>query len=253
MRKSIVLVCMLMVVSIVSAFTATVRDSRDLQQPGVTSIAITGGSDSNTITADTKQVCGVLTRQVITGVEHIADTNWAVIVKDENGKTIFSQYACSSASLPYSYAMSEKGADGNSIAGLQVCGALTVQFLDINCPNEIQRIDINSVATDGNFVLAYGGTSTGLIIYDANAAIVQAALNGLSSLGAGSVVVAFPSSGDFSSQTYATFSFNPVLGNVSSLSMDTTLLTGGITAAVTESKAGGLDVEPTIKFYYKER
>jgi len=196
-----------------------------------------------------KPICGVLTREVISGVVGIADTNFAVVVTDENGKIISSKYALSSASLPYSYATSELDFDGNSQPGIQICGQLSVRLVDINCPNEIQTITIDQVATAGHYHLSYDGQATSALDFNAVAATVKTALEAL--VGSG-VTVSFPSSGHFGSQTVLTLTFPKTLGNMSALTMDITSLTGVTTATIAEVKAGGLDILPTVKFYYKE-
>ena len=55
--------------------------------------------------------------------------------------------------------------------------------------SEIQRIQIVGTATSGNFTLSFRGQTTSNIAYNANAATVQSALEGLSTIGSGNVTV----------------------------------------------------------------
>lgn len=55
--------------------------------------------------------------------------------------------------------------------------------------SEVQRIAIVGTATSGNFTLSFRGQTTGNIAYNANAATVQSALEGLSTIGSGNVTV----------------------------------------------------------------
>lgn len=55
--------------------------------------------------------------------------------------------------------------------------------------NEVQTIEIDNDVSGGNFTLTYGGQVTGSILYNASAAVIKAALEALSTLGLGTVVV----------------------------------------------------------------
>lgn len=53
--------------------------------------------------------------------------------------------------------------------------------------NEVQTITITGSPTGGTFILAFQGSTTGNIAYNASAATVETALEGLSSIGSGNV------------------------------------------------------------------
>jgi hypothetical protein len=53
--------------------------------------------------------------------------------------------------------------------------------------DEVQSISV--AATDGTFTLSFGGQSTGDLLFNASAEVIQSALRGLSSIGAGAVSV----------------------------------------------------------------
>ncbi len=55
--------------------------------------------------------------------------------------------------------------------------------------NEVQTATITGTPTGGNFRLTYNGQQTATILYNANAAAVQSALEALSNIGAGNVTV----------------------------------------------------------------
>lgn len=55
--------------------------------------------------------------------------------------------------------------------------------------DEVQRVTINGSPTGGTFRLAFQGSQTAAIAYNANAAAVQSALLALSSIGAGNIAV----------------------------------------------------------------
>ena len=56
--------------------------------------------------------------------------------------------------------------------------------------NEVQSIEIDDDIDGGNFTLTYGSQTTGSILWSASAAVVEAALEALSTLGLGTVSVA---------------------------------------------------------------
>lgn len=220
--------------------------------PGVTTLTVTGGSDTNAITMRTRKICGTLDRIVVLGTQRIVDTNFALTLADEDGVSIFSKSGLSSANLPTSWAITSKDLADTNFAGYSVCGPLTITLTDINCPNEVQHIVLGAVATDGNFTMTYAGSTTALIVYNAQAATVNTALN--TAWGTSYASVAFSGGTSFSAATIMDVTFKKSLGNVAALTMDITGLTGPATATITESKAGGCDIEPAkVKLYYQER
>ncbi|MDA1252001.1 MAG: pre-peptidase C-terminal domain-containing protein, partial [Planctomycetota bacterium] len=77
--------------------------------------------------------------------------------------------------------------------------SLTIQAADnsgngptvavIPAANEIQQIDIGSQITGGTFLLRFSGSNTAAIPFDATAAVVRTALEGLTSINPGDVIV----------------------------------------------------------------
>ncbi|MBL8825942.1 MAG: hypothetical protein JNM18_03090, partial [Planctomycetaceae bacterium] len=98
--------------------------------------------------------------------------------------------------------------------------------------NESQRIKFN--ATAGSYALAFGGQSTGNLAFDSSSGTVQAALQGLSTIGAGNVVVT-GTPGSFA------IYFAGALGNqnVDSITIDGTNLIGSAVATATTFADGG--------------
>ncbi|RJO72981.1 hypothetical protein D5S18_22160 [Nocardia panacis] len=82
----------------------------------------------------------------------------------------------------------------SEVVTVPVCVSGAVgQRISITCPtetNEKQTVSITGTPTGGTFTLTYKGKSTTALVYNATAAQVQAALAGLSTIGAGNVAVA---------------------------------------------------------------
>jgi hypothetical protein len=98
--------------------------------------------------------------------------------------------------------------------------------------NEVQTVTITGAPTGGSFTLTYSGQTTGAIAFDATAAAVAAALEGLSNIGAGDVTTA---GGPFPG-TAVTVEFTGALAGVNVAQMTaTSSLTGGTSPAVTVS------------------
>lgn len=55
--------------------------------------------------------------------------------------------------------------------------------------NEVQSIEIDDDVSSGNFILTYAGQPTGNLLYNCSAAVMEAALEALSTLGLGTVAV----------------------------------------------------------------
>ena len=88
--------------------------------------------------------------------------------------------------------------------------------------NEVQTIDIDDDASGGTFTLSYGGQTTGAIAYDALPAVVEAALEALSTLGLGTATVtgATPS-------WVVTFTGDHASESMTAITGDGALITGG--------------------------
>lgn len=77
------------------------------------------------------------------------------------------------------------------IVALFLRGALgTVASTTTSGQSEVQTITINGSPTGGTYTLSYRGQTTTALAYDADAAAIDAALEALSTIGAGNVVVA---------------------------------------------------------------
>jgi hypothetical protein len=119
---------------------------------------------------------------------------------------------------------------------------------------EVQSVTITGSPTGGTFTLTYSGQTTAAIPYNATAAQVQTALEALSNIGVGDVVVAGgPGPGSAFSVTFA-----GALANTDVAAMTATpSLTGGSTPSVTigtttagggAGAADGLDVAKGLLF-----
>lgn len=100
--------------------------------------------------------------------------------------------------------------------------------------NEVQSVTLTS-ATGGTFTLSYGGQTTAAIAYNASAAAVQAALEALSTIGAGNVAVTGAAGGPY------TVTFQSALGatDVAQMTASGALLTGaGAAIAVATTTPG---------------
>ena len=101
--------------------------------------------------------------------------------------------------------------------------------------NEVQTIEIDDDVSGGTFTLSYGGQTTGALAYNSSAAIIEAALEALSTLGLGTATVTG------ASPTWTvTFTGTMASTNATIISGDGLLLTGGdaTTVTVTETLAG---------------
>lgn len=121
-----------------------------------------------------------------------------------------------------------------TIEGFQVCSPdpIVKQFVlggDLITDTgtaEVQTVTITGGPTGGNFTLTYAGQTTATIVYNAAAAAVQSALEALSNLVPGDVVVTGSAGGPY------TVTFNVSLGNVAQMTADGSGLTGGTAPAV---------------------
>lgn len=101
--------------------------------------------------------------------------------------------------------------------------------------NEVQTIEIDDDVSAGNFTLTFEAQVTGSIPYNASAAVVEAALEALSTLGLGTATVT-----GASPIWTVTFTGSKASTNVSMISGTNVDMTGGdaTTVAVTETVAG---------------
>lgn len=92
--------------------------------------------------------------------------------------------------------------------------------------DEVQTVTVTGIPTGGTFTLTYAGVASVAIAYNAAGATVQAALEGITGIGAGNVTVT--GTGPY------TVTFKNVLGglDVSPLALGTNALTGGTAPSV---------------------
>ncbi len=98
--------------------------------------------------------------------------------------------------------------------------------------NEQQTI--SSTATDGTFTMSFGGQTTGALTWDDSAADIQAALEGLSTIGAGNVACA---GGILPANVTVAFQNSLAGQDAAMITVDNTSMTGG-TATVAETVTG---------------
>jgi hypothetical protein len=105
-------------------------------------------------------------------------------------------------------------------------------------PNEVQTVTITGTPTGGTFTLSFDGATTSGIAYNANAATVQAALEALSSVDAGAVVVTGgPGPGTAFTVTFSGTQFQGT--NVPAMTASGASLTGGTSPDVTIATSTG--------------
>jgi hypothetical protein len=75
----------------------------------------------------------------------------------------------------------------------------------IQCGGQLVAAIIVGTGMTGNFTLSFGGNTTGNIAYNASAATVQSALEGLASIGSGNVSVTKVSDTPLNQQWQITF------------------------------------------------
>lgn len=110
--------------------------------------------------------------------------------------------------------------------------------LDTVTANEVQTVTISGSPTGGTFTLSFGGVATSALQYNAATSVVQAALEGLSTIGSGNVAV----TGTAGTSYVCTFA--AALGNQNlAMIAASSSLTGGTNAAIavaetTQGKSG---------------
>jgi flagellar hook-associated protein 2 len=99
--------------------------------------------------------------------------------------------------------------------------------------SEVQQIAHSSAITSGTFTLSYGGYTTSAIDYNASIETIQAAINAMPSVQSGDITV---SGQTLDTSGNLTFTFNNTLGDVSSILINSSNLSGSL--AVTEQTKG---------------
>ncbi|MEU6979578.1 hypothetical protein [Streptomyces sp. NPDC046371] len=100
--------------------------------------------------------------------------------------------------------------------------------------NEVQSVTVTGAPTGGTFTLTYSGQTTAAIAYNATAAAVQSALEALSNVNPGDIVVTGNAGGPYT----LTFGGQYLGDNVAQLTA-TASLTGGTTPGVTVATTTG--------------
>lgn len=110
--------------------------------------------------------------------------------------------------------------------------------------NEIQRVRLANQPTGGTFTLTFSGQTTSNIAYNASAATVQSALEALSNIAPGDVIVTLNETSDWNIEFDATYGNM----NVALITGDGTNLTGSGTPALTLST----ETTPTGPYHWDE-
>jgi RHS repeat-associated protein len=107
--------------------------------------------------------------------------------------------------------------------------------------SEVQRVGFTAdmMISGGTFTLSFGGQTTGTIAYDATAATVQTALEGLSSVGSGNVVATKTQSTMTAQEWQVTFQGSLAGANQSQI----TINAGSVTAMMTRTDIQATDTE----------
>lgn len=126
------------------------------------------------------------------------------------------------------------------IAGV---GSPTLTRFTVTAQNANEKQQVVVAASSGNFTLTFSGQTTGNLAFDANAATVLAALEALSNIGPGDVIVTSPSTGTWIVEFRGQF-----LGtNVAQLTgTDVDLMGGGDSITITTVRPGGTTWELTF-------
>lgn len=127
-------------------------------------------------------------------------------------------------------------------------GIIGINISSLPGVNEKQTITVD--AAGGTFTVTFGAQVTGALAFDITAAALQAALEALSTIGAGNILVT-GGPGDAGGTTPYALEFIGALAstNVAAVTTDATNLTGGAgTAAVATTQAGAGASTPSIVF-----
>lgn len=116
---------------------------------------------------------------------------------------------------------------------------IKVDGFPTSASSEVQKLTTGSTATGGTFRLTYNGQTTGEIVYNASTVDIQTALEALSGVNPGDIVV----EGDRLSENstgYTSFTFLSSAGDAKMISIDATDLSfsGASTAIITETVKG---------------
>ena len=125
---------------------------------------------------------------------------------------------------------------------LGAAGTNTVKFTD-SITDEVQTVTLTGAPTGGTFTLTYAGQTTAGIAYNASAAAVTSALEALSNIGVGEVVVTGSAGGPWT----VAFALTLADTNVAAMTASGASLTGGTApdVAIATTTAGGSTTDLT--------
>lgn len=107
---------------------------------------------------------------------------------------------------------------------------------------EVQLITITGTPTGGTFTITMDGATTSALAYNASAATVQSALQALSTIGSGNVLVTGSAGGPYT----LTFAGDLAETDVNTVSVDITLLTGGTPVVAVTVPTPGVNAEDVV-------
>lgn len=147
------------------------------------------------------------------------------VTKPVSGRSVGQQ-----ATLLESASRSDDASGPPVFVGDRTDARLDLNVTALGGTNEVQTVTLNN-ATGGTFTLTFSGQTTAAIPYNATAAAVQSALEALSNIGVGDVVVAGSAGGPY------TITFQGALGstNVAQLTSSAASLTSGSTATISHA------------------
>lgn len=160
------------------------------------------------------------------GGSGLSDGTLASAIKELQGLTI-SPVAGAAAGVKMNIAAIRE--EDTILAALVQGGVTTVGV------SEVQHITV--AATGGHFKITWGGQQTASLLYNAAAATVQAALEALSNIAVGDVVVT-GGPGDAGGTTPYVLTWSPYLGNVAEPTCQDVDMTGTATATPSTITAG---------------
>lgn len=135
-----------------------------------------------------------------------------------------------------------KGTALRQVSGLTATTGATVTFGGANGTQEVQTITVD--ATGGTFTITYSGQTTSALAYNVSAGAMQTALEALSNIAPGDVVVT-GGVGAGGGGTPYTLTWNSDQGDVAQPTTNAGSLTGGASTATVATSTPG--VSPTLK------
>ncbi len=172
-------------------------------------------------------------------IPEASEVTAAAMDSDEDGLSDYLELTADTAGVPFEISASTSDAGGFSVN-------LTVVQSGSADVNEKQRISLPSGTSGGTHTLTFDGQTTAAIAYDASAAAVESALEGLSNIAAGDVSVTGDAGGPWTVeflQAYAGVNVPLITGDGSSL-------TGLASVKVTTTQEGSTAVSELQQVVY---